>query len=50
MAADVAELPQPSTAPVIKRWRVTMADNTARVIEAHSFRVEAGAGPQTHFT
>jgi hypothetical protein len=43
MAADVAELPQPSTAPVIKRWRVTMADKTARTIEARGFRVEHGA-------
>jgi hypothetical protein len=40
---DAAELPQPSTAPVIKRWRVTMADKTARVIEARGFRVEHGA-------
>jgi hypothetical protein len=38
---DAAELP--STAPVIKRWRVTMADNTAREIEARGFRVEHGA-------
>jgi hypothetical protein len=40
---DAAELPQPSTAPVIKRWRVTMADKTTRTIEARGFRVEHGA-------
>ena len=43
MTADVAELPRPSTAPVIKRWRVTMADETERTIEARGFRVEHGA-------
>jgi hypothetical protein len=26
-----------------KRWRVEMADKTARVVEAHGFRVEGGA-------
>jgi hypothetical protein len=34
---DTAEL------PVIKRWRVALADKTARVIEARGFRVEHGA-------
>jgi hypothetical protein len=34
---DAAEL------PVINRWRVTMADKTARTIEARGFRVEGGA-------
>jgi hypothetical protein len=43
MTADVAEQPQPSTAPVTRRWRVTMADNTTRVIEARGFRVEHDA-------
>jgi hypothetical protein len=38
---DTAELP--STAPVIKRWRITMADKTERTIEARGFRVEHGA-------
>ena len=37
------ELPRPSTAPVIKRWHVTMADKTERTIEARGFRVEHGA-------
>jgi hypothetical protein len=41
MTADATDLP--STAPVIKRWRVTMADKTARTIEARGFRVEHGA-------
>jgi hypothetical protein len=31
----------PITTP--KKWRVTMADKTARVIEARGFRVECGA-------
>jgi hypothetical protein len=43
MTADVAELPRPSAAPVIKRWRVTMADATTRIVEARGFRVEHGA-------
>jgi hypothetical protein len=34
---DTAEL------PAIKRWRITMADNTVRTIEARGFRVEHGA-------
>jgi hypothetical protein len=34
---DTAEL------PVIKRWRVTMADKTERTIEARGFRIEGGA-------
>jgi hypothetical protein len=38
---DTAELP--STAPVVKRWRITMADKTERTIEARGFRVEHGA-------
>jgi hypothetical protein len=42
MAADVAELPQPSTAPITTRWRVTLADKTARVIDARGFRIEGG--------
>jgi hypothetical protein len=41
MTADATDLP--STAPVTKRWRVTMADKTARTIEARGFRVEGGA-------
>jgi hypothetical protein len=40
---DATDLPQSSTAPAIKRWRVEMADKTARVIEARGFRVESGA-------
>jgi hypothetical protein len=40
---DATELPQPSKAPAIKRWRVEMADQTARLIEARGFRVESGA-------
>ena len=43
MTADASELPRPSTAPVIKRWRVTMVDKTERTIEARGFRVEHGA-------
>jgi hypothetical protein len=43
MTADAAELPRPSTAPVIKRWRVTMAHKMERTIEARGFRVEHGA-------
>jgi hypothetical protein len=43
MTADLAELPQPSPAPVIKRWRVTMSDKTTRTVEARGFRVEHGA-------
>jgi hypothetical protein len=33
----------PTQSPVIKRWRVTMADKTTRTIEARGFRVEHGA-------
>jgi hypothetical protein len=40
---DATELPQPSPAPVTRRWLVTMADKTARVVEARGFRVEGGA-------
>jgi hypothetical protein len=40
---DAAELPQPSTAPVTRQWRITMADKTTRTIEARGFRVEHGA-------
>ena len=29
--------------PVIKRWRVELADKTTRTIEARGFRVEHGA-------
>ena len=36
---DAPDLPS-NTTP--KRWRVTMADKTARVIEARGFRVEHG--------
>jgi hypothetical protein len=36
------EQPQPSPAPVARRWRVEMADQTSRTIEAHGFRVEGG--------
>jgi hypothetical protein len=36
----MTELPDTTTP---KRWRVTMADKTARVIEARGFRVEHGA-------
>jgi hypothetical protein len=43
MGADLAEQPQPATSPAIKRWRVTMADNTVREIEARGFRIEHGA-------
>jgi hypothetical protein len=38
-----AELPQQSQPLVTRRWRVTMADKTARTIEARGFRVEGGA-------
>lgn len=43
MTADAApELPlAPIAAP--RRWRVTMADNSVREIEAPAFRVEGGA-------
>jgi hypothetical protein len=34
---DAAEL------PVMKRWRVTLADQTTRMIEARGFRIEHGA-------
>jgi hypothetical protein len=37
------ELPQPSTAPTTRQWRVTLTDNTPRTITAHGFRVEGGA-------
>jgi hypothetical protein len=37
------ELPQPSTAPTIRQWRVELADKTTRTIEARGFRVEHGA-------
>jgi hypothetical protein len=40
---DATEPPQPALAPVIKRWRDTMADETERMIEARGFRVEHGA-------
>jgi hypothetical protein len=36
----MTELPDTTTP---KRWRVTMADQTTRVIEARGFRVEHGA-------
>lgn len=40
--SDTAPLPfAPPVAP--KRWRVRLADSSAREIEAHSFRVEGGA-------
>jgi len=40
---DAADLPQPSTAPVIKRWRVElMPDQAPRTVEAHGFRIEGG--------
>jgi hypothetical protein len=37
------EQPQPSPAPVTRRWRVEMADKTSRVVEARGFRIEGGA-------
>jgi hypothetical protein len=40
---DATELPLPSSAPVTRQWRVTLADNTPRTITAHGFRVEHGA-------
>jgi hypothetical protein len=40
---DATELPLPSSAPVTRRWRVTMADKTTRTVEARGFRVEHGA-------
>jgi hypothetical protein len=43
MTADAPELPPAQSAPVIKRWRVEMADKTTRVVEARGFRVEHGA-------
>lgn len=39
---DAAELPLLPPVPV-RRWRVMMADNSAREIEAPAFRVEHGA-------
>lgn len=41
MSGDAPELP---LAPnKLRRWRVTMADNSTRSIEAPGFRVEHGA-------
>jgi hypothetical protein len=40
--AAAADMP-PNQSPVIKRLQVTMADKTARVIEARGFRVGHGA-------
>jgi hypothetical protein len=43
MTATAGDAPQlPAIAPP-RRWRITMADQTTRTIEAPSFRVEHGA-------
>lgn len=39
-----ADQPLPFTpATPARRWLVTLSDGTTRTVEAHSFRVEAGA-------
>jgi hypothetical protein len=36
-------LRQPTTAPVIKRWRVELVpDQAPLIVEAHGFRIEGG--------
>ena len=42
ITADAPELPL-TAAPAARHWRVTMADNTARTIEAPAFRIDGGA-------
>ena len=42
MPLDAPELPL-TPAPAARQWRVTMADNTARTIEAPAIRVDGGA-------
>jgi hypothetical protein len=42
VTAEASELP-PSQSPMTRRWRVELADKTARTIEARGFRVEHGA-------
>jgi hypothetical protein len=43
VTADAPELQAPTQSPVIRRWRVELADKTARTVEARGFRVEHGA-------
>jgi hypothetical protein len=43
MTAQPAADPLPPQPLVIKRWRVELANKTARTIEARGFRVEGGA-------
>jgi hypothetical protein len=44
MTDDATDPQQPApTQPTQRQWRVTLADKTARTIEARGFRVECGA-------